>query len=118
MADSDGSSTHTPWAVTPEKLEEAVHRIVEAAHPVKIILFGSRARGEARPDSDVDLMVVKEHPEDRSAEAARLYRCLRGLLMGVEMVVVGREEFEYWKDTPGNVYYEADQDGRTLYEAA
>ncbi|MFO8008261.1 MAG: nucleotidyltransferase domain-containing protein [Candidatus Brocadiia bacterium] len=118
MGDTGESSAGTLWAVTPEKIEEAVRRIVQAAHPLKVILFGSRARGEARPDSDVDLMVVEEETEDTSAEATRLYRCLRDLLMGVEIVVVAREKFEYWKDTPGNVYYEAAQDGRTLYEAA
>ena len=105
-------------AVPPEKIEEAVRRIVEAAHPMKVIMFGSRARGEARFDSDVDLLVIEEDVKDVSDEAARLYQCVRGLLVGVDIVVVAREKFEYWKDTPGNVYYEAAQDGRALYEAA
>ena len=48
------------WAVTPEKLREAVRRLVEAAHPRQIILFGSHARGDARPDSDVDLCLVSD----------------------------------------------------------
>ena len=106
------------WAVTPEKIQEAVRRIVEVAHPMKVVLFGSRARGEAKPESDIDLLVVEENAKNASEEAERLYRALRDLLMPVDIVVVDREKFDYWKDTPGNVYYEAAQDGRSLYEAA
>jgi len=106
------------WAVTPEKLQEAVRRLVEAAHPAKVILFGSWARGDAKPDSDVDLLVIEEAVTDVRDEATRLYRALAGLVMAVDIVVAARETFEYWKDTPGNVYYEAAQDGRVVYEAA
>ena len=106
------------WGVTPEKIHEAVRRIVEAAHPVKVILFGSHARGEAGPDSDLDLLVVEEVVTDAAEEAVRLRGALRGMLMAVDIVVVAQEKFEYWKDTPGNVYYEAAQDGRVVYEAA
>lgn len=106
------------WAVTPEKLAEAVRRIVEAARPVRVILFGSRARGDAAEDSDVDLVVVEENVPDAAQEAARLYGVLRGLLIPADIVVVTRSKFDYWRDTPGNVYFEAAQDGRCLYEAA
>ena len=53
------------WAITPEKLREAVRRLVEAAHPRQIILFGSHARGDAREDSDVDLMLIEDHVENQ-----------------------------------------------------
>jgi predicted nucleotidyltransferase len=115
---TDQKTAAEPWAVTPQKIEEAVRRIVEAAHPAKVILFGSYARRQAGPGSDVDLLVVEDAVPDTSKEAARLYQCVRGLLMGLDILVVAREKFDYWKDTPGNVYYEAAQDGRPLYEAA
>jgi len=116
--DDTSPTAESLWAITPEKIDEAVRRIVAAAHPLKVILFGSRARSQARTDSDVDLMVIEKRVQDAAAEAARLYQNLRDLLLAVDIVVVDWEKFEYWKDTPGNVYFEAAQDGRTLYEAA
>lgn len=71
------------WAVTSEKIQEAVRRLVEAARPTKIILFGSRARGDARPDSDLDLLVIQPEVKDRVAEMVRLNRVLRGLILPV-----------------------------------
>ncbi len=44
--------------VTDEKISEVVERIVQAVHPLRIIFFGSSARGQARPDSDIDSLVV------------------------------------------------------------
>ena len=106
------------WAVTAERIDEAVRRLVAAARPVRIILFGSHARGDARDDSDVDLLVVEASVQDASREAVRLRRALRGLLMPIDLVVVQQDKYDYWRDTPGNVYFEAAQDGRALYEAA
>ncbi|MBU4200219.1 MAG: nucleotidyltransferase domain-containing protein [Verrucomicrobia bacterium] len=52
------------WAVTPEKIAEAMRRIVEAVHPVRVILFGSQARGNAGRDSDLDIMIVEQNVQD------------------------------------------------------
>ena len=63
-------------------LHQMVETIVREVAPEAIILFGSRARGDARPDSDVDLLVVETEPfspqRSRRKEAARLYMALRG----------------------------------------
>lgn len=63
-------------------LRQMVSTIVSEVAPEMIILFGSRARGDAQPDSDVDLLVVKTEPfspqRSRRKEAARLYMSLRG----------------------------------------
>jgi predicted nucleotidyltransferase len=104
------------WAVTPEKLAEATRRLVEAAHPLKIILFGSRVRGDAREDSDVDLLVIEREVKDRVAEMVRLNRVLKGLILPVELVVIDELMFEDLVDTPGTVYYEAKREGEVLYE--
>lgn len=91
--------------------------LVEAAHPKRIILFGSRARGDARDDSDFDVMVVEEQQPDRFREMVRLNHLLRKFDAAIDLLVVSEERFRYWRDTPGNVYYEASTQGRTLYEA-
>ena len=91
--------------------------LVQAAHPKRIILFGSQTRGDA-PHSDFDIMVVEEKPADRFAEMVRLNRLIRSFDIAVDLLVVSDEKFQYWRDTPGNVYYEAATAGQVLYQAA
>jgi predicted nucleotidyltransferase len=112
------TATQPVWAVTPEKIGEAVRRIVEASHPAKIIMFGSRARGQGRTDSDLDLVVIERGAPDRFAEIVRLHRALRGLILGVDILVIGEKDFEEWSDTPGSVYHSARREGKVLYEEA
>src|SRR5260370_37200309 len=95
-------------ALTPEKLNEAVRRLAEAANPRKIILFGSYARGDATEDSDADFMVITGPMSDaeRFAEMVRLRDVLSPLRFCADVLVVPEEKLDYWRDTPGNVYYE------------
>lgn len=64
-----------------ELLEEIVHRILAVCEREQIILFGSYARGEPRPDSDVDILVIETDVETACQESVRLRRALRGLLI-------------------------------------
>jgi uncharacterized protein len=106
-------------AALPEETVSRLTRVVvEAAHPRRLIMFGSHARGDAHEDSDVDIMVVEDHPADRLMEMVRLNRLLRGLDIALDLLVVSEEKFNHWRDTPGNVYFEASSEGRVLYEAA
>ncbi|HWR53902.1 MAG TPA: nucleotidyltransferase domain-containing protein [Bryobacteraceae bacterium] len=102
--------------------EETVAKIAavlaQAAQPKRIILFGSQARGEASEDSDFDIMVVEEGSANRFAEMVRLNRLLRSMGVAIDLLVVSEEMFQYWRDVPGNVYYEAASEGKVLYEAA
>ena len=84
------TATAPVWAVTPEKLREAVRRLMDAADPRHIILFGSRARGDAREDSDLDLLIVLAEVKDRVAEMIRLNRVLCGLILPAELLVVSQ----------------------------
>ena len=111
-------TTQPPWAVTTEKIQEAVQRIVEGSRPLKVCIFGSEARSAARADSDLDLMVVLGEVNDPVKESIRLRRLLKGLLMAVDVLVVDRAKFDYWRDTPGNVFFEAARAGKLVYEAS
>jgi predicted nucleotidyltransferase len=106
------------WAVTPEKINEVIRRIIAVANPVSIILFGSCGRGEHGPNSDVDILVVEREVPDRYAEAVRLNRALRGMLLAVDVLVIGEHELAAWSQVPGSVYRTAQLEGKVVYAAA
>ena len=107
--------TMTTQRVTNNDLMEMTRRIAAATHPIKIILFGSHARGAARPDSDVDLLVIKAEPVRQRHEAARLRVLLRDFDVPIDIVVVGQKFAERYGDIPGSVVYPALREGRVLY---
>jgi len=86
----------------------------------RIILFGSRARGDARPDSDYDLLVVLRDldPRRRQAMLVGLHEAFRGVGVTVEPHVMGDEEFEETRDVIGGLAYPAAKEGVVLYEGA
>ena len=110
--------------VTDALLEQMVEKIVAEVDPEQIILFGSRARGDARAGSDVDLVVVESEPfgQERSKrlEAARLYRTLSGFLVSKRLDILdslySRDEVDYWRDSLNHVLARALREGRVLYE--
>ncbi len=110
-------SVTPPWAPTADRLRDAVERLVAAARPKQIILFGSHARGDADDHSDVDLLVVEPAVADRYEEMIRLNRALKGLVMPVDLLVVSEHEFEHRSATPGTVEHTARREGRVLYAA-
>ncbi len=87
----DGVQAH---ALTPEALRRIVDRVVEAAQPDKIILFGSAARGLMGPDSDVDLLVVKSGDYHRRRLAQLIQQNLWGIEEAADIVVVKPEDVE------------------------
>jgi predicted nucleotidyltransferase len=97
-------------------LQEIVRRIVAAAQPEKIILFGSAARGEMGPDSDVDLLVIKSC-RNRRGTAQRIRRKLIGVGVPKDIIVATPEDIERYKDTIGLIYRPALREGRVLYAA-
>jgi predicted nucleotidyltransferase len=110
---------HTPASTrNAETIKGLTELLIEAAKPKLIIMFGSEARGDAGEDSDLDVMVVEKGVSDRAGEMVRLNRLLRSLDIAVDLLVVSAEKFNYWCDTPGNVYFEAATEGEVLYEAA
>jgi len=103
--------------VVDEKiLAEIVRRLVEAVDPDRIILFGSRARGEARPDSDVDLLIVKDSDQPVHRRAIPAYRALMGLGVPKDIIWRTPAEVEDWSSVPNYVSTRALAEGRILYE--
>ena len=97
-------------------LDDVIERIVEVAEPEKIILFGSAARGDADPNSDIDLLVIKDGA-DALDLMARIYGRLRGVGAAVDAIVVSPEDVERYKDSHALIIKPAVQDGIVVYEA-
>lgn len=99
-------------------IAEVSRRLSAAAPGAKVILFGSRSRGDARPESDLDLLVVE--PEDisnRGIESARLRRELRGLDVALDLIVVSAAQARELESFKGSVLNEALHNGRVLVES-
>jgi predicted nucleotidyltransferase len=95
-------------------ITEAGRRLSKAAPGSRILLFGSHARGEGGPRSDLDFLVVEPEVHDGAAESVRLRRALRGLRLTVDVVVVSEREVEDWRDVRGSLVHAALADGRLL----
>jgi predicted nucleotidyltransferase len=93
-----------------------VHRIVQHFSPDKVILFGSHARGESGPESDVDLLVLFAELEDARERARELYRVLGGGALSKDIIVSTTARFERYKNVPNTIYWPAAREGRVLYE--
>jgi predicted nucleotidyltransferase len=108
------STTHT---LDPAVLEEIVRRIVEVARPERIILFGSAARGTMRPNSDVDLLVIKAGEFRRLEVTKEIYRNLGGVDEPVDVVVVTPADVERYRDSHALVIKPALREGKEVYAA-
>ena len=102
--------------VTESLLAEIVQRILSSGDPLKIVLFGSRARGEGRPDSDLDLLVIEESDQPRYKRSARYRRALLGTFPAKDIVVWTPQEVEEWSLVPNAFITAALAEGRILYE--
>lgn len=99
-------------------LDALIDRVVGAVHPQRIILFGSAARNEMGPDSDLDVLVVVADGTRQGEVSAAVYRALRRFGYPVDVVVVRESDLALFKDHPGMVYQRALADGREIYHAA
>jgi len=96
-------------------ISEMVNRIVEHFDPEKIILFGSHARGEAGPDSDVDLLVVMPVQGSKREKQLEIRALLHGIQLAKDIVVSRPEDFDWRKDIVGTIEYPATKEGKVLY---
>ncbi|MEX2120232.1 MAG: nucleotidyltransferase domain-containing protein [Pirellulales bacterium] len=95
-----------------------VKRIVSKFHPEKIILFGSHARGEAGPDSDVDLLVVMTFEGSVVDKRLEIRQALHHFPMPLDVVVTSPDDFAWRKDVVGTIEWPASREGKVLYGRA
>jgi predicted nucleotidyltransferase len=99
-----------------DTVQTMVDRIVERVHPIRVVLFGSRARGQATVQSDVDLLVVLSQVGDKRKAAVEIRRLLADLPVAKDIVVTTPEEIARRGDLPGTVLRSALRDGTVVYE--
>ncbi len=101
-----------------EWLPEAVERVVEDFDPLKVILFGSLARGEAGYDSDVDLLVVFEHVEweNKRDLTVDIRRAIARVPIPVDVIVTDVDEIDRRGHIVGTVLRPALREGKIVYE--
>jgi len=102
---------------TSEQLDELLRRIVPVMHPLRVILFGSAARGEIRPESDIDLLVVMPDGTHRRHTMEELHGLFMGLTFPVDVIVATPGDLEKRKNSPGYIYATVLQEGKELYTA-
>jgi len=107
-------------AVTEGKVDkiirEMVQRVVEGFHPEMIVLFGSHARGNAGPDSDVDLLVVMPVNGSKRDLTIKIRKALAGIGLAKDVVVATPEELARYRDLVGTIIYPAMHEGTVVYE--
>ena len=105
--------------VSDSMLNQITECIVKEVNPVRIILFGSIARGNAREGSDVDLLVIEDAPfgegRSRFRETVRINRALAGFGIAKDILVCSIDEIERWRNSLNHVVAHALREGRNLY---
>ena len=101
----------------PAILGDVIERIVRAARPERIVMFGSAARGTMGPNSDLDLLVIKAGTFKWTRVYERIVTELRGKTAPVDFILVSRDDIERFGNSPALVIYPAIREGKTVYEA-
>jgi len=107
------------WEITPEKVDQAIKRIITISQPKKLILFGSYMQGKLHRNSDLDILVVSDSGlKSIRNESIRIRRALKGIEMAIDILVVPEDKLEELSASPGLIYREALNKGKVVYESA
>lgn len=98
-----------------ETIRMMIKRIVELFQPEKIILFGSHARGEASPDSDVDLLVIMRVRGSKREAQLRVREALHDIRVAKDVIVSTPEEFSWRQRVVGTIERQAVREGEVRY---
>jgi predicted nucleotidyltransferase len=104
--------------VDEKTLQEIIRRVVEVAQPEKIILFGSAARGDMGPDSDVDLLVIKGGEFNQNRLTGDIYRNMIGVGQAVDIILVTPEQVDKYRNNPWRIIVPALREGKEVYNLA
>jgi predicted nucleotidyltransferase len=97
-------------------LDGIITRIRQAGNPIRIVLFGSHARGQAGPSSDLDLLIVEDSDLPRHRRAPRYLRALVGAFPAKDVIVWTPAEIAAWANLPNAFISTVLREGVTLYE--
>jgi len=104
-------------ADTPDALDQLVHQIVGLAKPLRVILFGSTARGAPSPDSDLDVLVVMPEGTHCRRTAQFLYQHIRNVGRPMDILVATPAMLERHKNSLGLIYRTILEEGKEVYVA-
>jgi predicted nucleotidyltransferase len=93
-----------------------VERLVKGFDPLKIILFGSLARGDAGAWSDMDLLVVMPEGTDRRRKSVEMHRALFGLPVSIDLVIVFPQDLDRFRNYVGHIIKPALREGKIVYD--
>lgn len=102
--------------ISEQLIQQAVQRVVDVAAPSRVILFGSHARGEAKADSDLDLLVVERDVANVGEEMVRLHKALWPLNIPVDLLICSEADFEKKREWSSSAIHWAAREGLVLYE--